>query len=165
MYSTVSVGVLGEWCRKDKWVERRQINLEKWRSAIENKIGSELVRLQRNALQRFDEILDKLLRKIEKEVVSPKSHEGLVSSAVKVQTLMNDLNEKIAKAVIPDMPSSPTTVGPPEQTRPRLSQLEAREAARLILDLRRKEMRAKVAREAAEQEEAQRPKLTVVEGE
>lgn len=165
MFKIVPIDTLGRWAGEDRWVDRRQINLEQWRKAIEHKIGSELVRARKTGLEKLQTIFDKLFKKLDGDIVKANSYEGLVSAMVKLADLMDNWNDKIAKAVIPDMPSAVSVAGPAEQTRPKLTQREARESARLILKIRRDGMRDQSAREQAEAAGKTRPDLEVIEGE
>jgi hypothetical protein len=66
---------------------------------------------------------------------------------------MDDWTEKIAKAVIPDMPSSIVSAAPRDRAKPKLTQIEAQRAAKLILDMRREEMRSGRAQKDSPEEE------------
>lgn len=154
MFRVMSFHTIAKWAVEDRWTERRQINLEQWRRAIENKIGTELAQAYRTGLSKATRVFDMIFEKIENEVVEPKSLEGLVTAFVKLADLMGDWNERIGKLIIPDMPAQQAMVaGPAEQAKPQLSQEEARAAAKLLIEMRRKEMRAKAARAARGEED------------
>lgn len=151
MFKVVGLRTLATWSTEDRWVERRQINLEQWRRAIENKIGSELVRARKTGLGKLNKIFDKIFAKIEAEAVEGTTPQ-LVLAIVRLAELMDSWNDRIAKAVIPDLPSQATVAGPAETAKPQLTQEEARAAAKLIIQTRRDGMRAKAQRQQEEAE-------------
>lgn len=160
-FGKVSMDTLARWSTQDRWVERRNQNLDNWRRAIENKIGSELVKSRTDQMVRMRELFDKIMDQVLKKgrsALKAKSLEGLVSALVKLADLMDNWNEKLFHSVIPDMPASAAIASVPAASKPRLSINEARAAAKIIMKMRRDEMRHKPA------EPEVKPDLTVLEG-
>lgn len=165
IYGAVKLTTLRTWCAEDRWVTRRSQNLERWREAIERKIASEIVKARQDQLERLRAIFDKTAKKLEDDVVEPKSYEGLMQALVKLASLMDEWNEKLGRAIIPDMPiATPTeaSIAAP-QTKPQLTDAEARESAKVIMSMRRQRLRESIVREQTE--EAGKPTLEVIEGE
>lgn len=162
-FGKVSLDTLIRWSSQDRWVERRALNLEKWRKAIENKIGSELVKARTEQLGKMRSLFDRLMTAVLEEgadALKPKSLEGVVTAVVRLADLMDGWNEKIFHAVIPDMPStSSISALTPSETKPRLNREEARAAAGIILKMRREEMRREKLKPVD-----QKPELTVLDG-
>lgn len=153
MFKIVSIYTLAEWSQEDRWVDRRRVNLEQWRRAIENKIGSEVVRAQTEMVSRIRVLFDKVYAKVEASAVEGNTAQ-LVNSLVKLAELMDTMNDKIARAVIPDMPAQVQSMaaGPAEGAKPNLGQTEARAAAKLVLKMRRDEMREKADRDSQQRD-------------
>ncbi len=155
LFGTVSVDTLANWSTQDRWVDRRRQNLSNWRRTIENKIGSELVKLRTDQLAEMRTVFDKMMGKLTRGRLQAKSYEGMVTAMVRLAQLMDDWNEKLFRTVIPDIPvaSVSTSLSPAaSSTKPRLSTAEARKAAVAILEMRRHEMRAETVRLEAEKE-------------
>ncbi len=163
-FGKMSFQTLASWSTQDRWVERRQQNLDQWRRLIENKIGSELVKARTNQLDDMRKLFDKLMKKAMGGRLKTRSLEGAVSALVKLADLMDTWNEKLFRIVIPDMPGGSVSPMSPQMmadAKPKLTQREARKAARAVLDERRAELRREIEKDKGEE----KPKLQVVEGE
>ncbi len=164
-FGKVTFNTLANWSTQDRWVERRQQNLDQWRRLIENKIGSELVKARTEQLTQMRKLFDKLMKKAMAGRLKTRSLEGAVSALVKLADLMDNWNDKLFRVVIPDMPGgsmvSPMSPGMMASAKPKLTQSEARRAARAVLDERRETLRREIAKDKGDE----KPKLQVLDGE
>jgi hypothetical protein len=136
VYCAVSQRTLEEWCRKDRWVERRRQTLEAWHDEIARGIGAELARVRTAQIDRLQAVFDQTLAKLEHELVDAKSWEGVAGVLVKLAELMDGWRDKTHGDVVPGISRG---LDPPPQTRPHLTDEEARAAAMVIIRKRREQ--------------------------
>lgn len=161
VYGAASLRTLEEWCRKDQWIERRRQNLEAWREQISRGIGNELARVRTDQLSRLQAIFEQALAKLENDLVDAKSWEGVAGVLVKLAELMDGWRDKIHGDVVPGISRS---LDPPAQTRPQLTDEEARAAAMVIIQKRREQMRLEAVRHKELDQGETKPELHVIEG-
>jgi len=148
-FKSVPYNTLMGWSATDRWVDRRQKTLEQWRQAVELKIGSELVQNLRIGLGDIKQVQEKLLGKIQDDnTLQPRSLEGAIAAYVKIKSLEAEFTDKVARAVIPDIPSLESSAGT-SRVVPNLSHEETREVAKFLIDRRRRHIREDIARNKA----------------
>lgn len=170
--SGISKTSLERWCAEGKWPEDRQEFFEGIKKRIERQLGNTIVRSRVKQLQDVDslllEIRDKFKPLFDEEgkliIPSPavSSYEGLVGAYAKLITLSDTLREKISENVVPERFGGVRRDVEITAT-PKLSKREAREAARAVLQVRRKEIRSEIFPEK-EEKEKEPPKLRVLKG-
>ena len=136
-------------------------NLDNWRQQVERSIGNELTRTRTQQLNRLQSIFERAVTKLENDVVLAKSWEGVAAVLVKLAELLDNWRDKIKADSVPQIAGA---FSPPSQTRPKLTDEEARAAAMLILQRRREQMRLDAARQNADQGENPEPELKLIEG-
>lgn len=150
VFGKVTIDTLYYWSTQDRWVERRRVNIDNWRRTMENKIGNELVKMRTDMLSDLRTVFDKSLKKLTSGKLKARSYEGMVTALVRLAELMDSWNDKLFHAAIPDMPVvSAVGSSAPMESKPRLSKEEAHKAASAILEMRRNEMRAALAKKVA----------------
>ncbi len=152
------------WSAEDKWVLRRQDYFDNITKEIETKLGEKLVQARVDSLKRMNEVYDDGMDMLLDGIGEVKSHEGLVSAMVKVADHIERTREKLVEQVVPKFLGGPTR--DESQVTPVLTSDEARKAASAIMQHRREASRAKLAApKEATDENAEKPKLTLIEGE
>lgn len=168
LYGRVSYSTLESWSKKDRWGERRQENMRRWREALESTIGSELLKARVKNLAKLRNIFDKVVEKLEAEnPVEAKSYEGLVKALVSLADLIDGHQTKVGQELVPGV-MAVATAEASESGDPRitasLSSDEARMATKAILEDRRRKLRQKQMMESAAEEPQKPAKLEVING-
>ncbi len=147
VFQEVPLSTLYQWASRDKWIARREDLLNRWREMIEKKIGESIVQKRVKDLEKLERLFDVGFEQLEKNAVEAKSWEGVAGALVKLMSLMDELREKIATQLNPaaDMLMSPAA-SPVAQMAPKVTDDEARAAAKLIIQQRRAGIRAKMAK-------------------
>ena len=162
-FDQVSVVTMERWCNEDEWVRRRQQYFERIRADIESRIAEKMVQTRIEQLKQIDRQVEQVFTEV--DGVKAKSKEGLLTALVRLLEAGDGIREKLSKEVVPAHLG-----GVPQETiplTPTLSEEEAREAARAVLQRRRMATRSRARarqQEEAEAEPKKKPRLRVVQG-
>ncbi len=160
-FNTVHFRTVSQWCSDGDWVEKRQKHFEDIRDGIKKSMGKRLVKISVEQLKELDAAF-KIVKKKFKES-KPKSMEGLVGAMTGLVKTSNELRDRIAAEIVPGRLGGPAEQG--IQITPKLTEKEARVAARAILHERRAAMRAEAAKKDADDGgDEEKPALRLVEG-
>jgi hypothetical protein len=172
MFGTVSQTTLNNWSSEDKWVQRRQDFQDRIRSKVEHAIANEIVKHRTTQLasaqRMFDDALGKLLPD-DKDQPGPevKSYEGLMRAITQLGDLLDRWRSSLGETLVPmvafDGPDDGAQISLP--VKPQLTEGESRAAAKLLIKMRREDLRRKRAEVEAEESGTTKPTLHVVEGE
>jgi len=149
----VHFNTIGEWCREDRWVEKRELYYNELQERIKEQILTSQVKSRVNQLQHMDGIFSDILHKLAKGEAEPGTYEGMVGAAVKVSKEMDELRDKISREIIPQRINQ--MLGSKEETpiEPEVSLEEARAGAMAIIEKRRQ-----AAKKQAEEEKKKKKK-------
>ena len=147
-YNRVHPKTIDIWCAKDQWVARRaQIQLD-WRKQIERKIGQEVVQQAITDLDTTNTLFEAAAEKLATNAAAPHSYEGMLNASIKLMEWRSDLREKIYNVAAPTPGGSAgQSAGMPT---PNFSAEEARAAAKVIIQLRREQIRSEQEKHDAE---------------
>lgn len=141
-FSAVSLRTLERWCKADKWVEQRQSFISNWQEMARKRLAGQLAQARIDELDLLEEIQDAGLAKIRQDAVAPKSLEGVMKATIEALKYKDELREKIGADVIDKTVEGAT--GLPAELPPDLTEVEAAEAARAVLAVKRTRMRAEI---------------------
>jgi len=144
IYGVVPLRTLERWCGLDDWTKRRAAVLEQWRKKIEAAVGSKLAQSRVHQLESLQRVYDKVLLKLETDAVEAGTYEGMTSVLLRLAELMDEWRARLAQEIWPAMAEASAGDGRSTalMVRPKLSREEAREAAMLIIQRRREELKA-----------------------
>lgn len=147
LFPGIPLDTLRKWATRDRWNEQRKAFEARYQHAIERQRGADLARERAKEMKRSQLLLDKMEKKLlGKKQPEAKSYEGMVTAWVRLASHIEALREtQLDQAILlnPPQAQSDGEESGQEQTRqgPQLSAEEAREAARAILEVRRRRIR------------------------
>lgn len=165
-FATLAPATLERWAHLDKWTAARKDWRTKMESRVQKALLDEVVQERRKQHLQMASMRNELFTKLESKVaeltaedIETKDIPRFIGALAKVHELSDALIDKLAEGVLPNLY---TALSEPEvkelpQVKPQLSAEEAREAARLLIRMRRERMRA-------EAEGSDKPSLRVVDG-
>lgn len=149
-----------DWRSKHDWVEKRKKYFDGVSDSIKKKLGKRLVSIQVEQLKELDTLYHDAIAKLKERKLKPKTLEGMITALVKLVTASNELRDRIAREIVPENLGGTRDEG--MQVTPKLTESEARAAAKAIIHERRAKMRAAAGSDSAEADD--KPQLRVVEG-
>lgn len=152
-FRDVPLATIYRWSADDKWQEKRRVFIEGWKQQIQRRIGDQLVQTRLSEMGRMQKVYDIGMKKLEDGLAQANSWEGVAAVLIRIADLIDKWRESVAMHVgaVPQAmghshhaidPSAPLSV---PAIRPRLSEDEAKEAAKMIMRKRREQMRAALA--------------------
>lgn len=153
LFSVVPAGTLQRWMYEDRWTEKRNAVMERWRGQIEAKLGDELVQRRLESFRQVKMIKDGLIERLKESLLSKfadMSTKDAVDSLAKLLKLEFDMGVAVLHDAMPTLTMQHATVrvqAVPGVTTtplaaPSLSQEEARAAAVAVIRARRAKITA-----------------------
>jgi len=144
-FKHLSQGTLQFWSIQDQWVEKRKEYFERLKVKLEQKIGNALVQAHYRQLRDLDEISEQMKNMLRRNVVAPKSFEGLVQALLHVEEFRRSERLRLAGDVVNNTVGGEGGGGSANQITPDLSDDEARHIATEIMKLRQRKIREKLS--------------------
>lgn len=151
---------LERWSAEDNWVQRRQKYFQEIRGEIETRIAEKLIQTRVKQLESMDMLFETLM--VDITTTNAKTKEGIVTAAVRVLEASDTIRDKLSKEVVPEHLGGVHREGMP--VTPTLTDVEARAAAKAVIQKRREQARAGMA-EGPEEEQPEKVQLRVVKDE
>jgi hypothetical protein len=97
----LSRATLVDWCREDKWVERREEVYRSWNEQIQKAMSSELVTARVNEFRQLEDIRQQGIAMLKSKLIEAKSFEGLLTALLRCGERIDDLRKLIGQEVQP----------------------------------------------------------------
>lgn len=152
VFAVIPKQTLEKWCTSDGWVEQRHIVQEKIKSKVSNALANEVVQMRSAQLKTmhaiFEDAIGNLLPKQDEDgnIVLPnkppvKSYEGLINAVTKLAGFLDDTRERLGEIIAPNISfEGESDVQVAIGVKPKLTQGEARAAAKLLIEMRQADM-------------------------
>ncbi len=152
-FDTVHTATLYKWSTEDQWKIKRDEFNAGWQAQMQKRLGDHLIQTRINNMKLLQELYDKQMLRLKESAVQENSWEGVMAVLLRVLDKIEEYSEQIGIHVVTQADSTGAAVsGAPSipAIRPKLSEQEAIDAARMIIKSRRDAMRAALAEKEKE---------------
>ena len=151
IFEAVPRRTLEDWSTKDRWVECRQKAQDKIRAKVENAMASKIAQMRSKQLQSMQGVFDDAMTQLIPQYVMKdgaqvqisgrpevKSYEGLVNALTRLAHFLDQSRERLGEVIVPQMAADDSAHSSQMPVTPKLSEGEARAAAKMLIHMRQK---------------------------
>ena len=147
-FTVVSLKTLENWSMQDHWVSARKDFQERMRKKVQNVMAGEIVLERSKQLAEMGDLRDKVYQRLLVQLARLPDEENLpalINCYVRILDLSDRFVDKLSDVFIPALVEDDDdgVMRPLPQVKPNLTPEEARAAAKLLLRMRREDIRGK----------------------
>jgi hypothetical protein len=150
-FSTVPVSTMVRWCDQGSWPVKRQDHLDTLRGMLRDRMAQRMVHSRIEQLDAMQDMWDQGIHMLADERLVPKlGWEGVAQTVLRIGHSINETRAQTAMDLLGEQkPADATSQQVPHDMMPELEQDEAMAAARAIVEVRQRKLRALPAPEGS----------------